>query len=58
MTNLHVNTEEQASLLERQTVALEKIAECLLYLTSEQIANTDANEQIRWLGDGLDDSLQ
>ena len=55
MTNLYVDTEEQESLLERQTIALEKIAECLLYLTSEQIANTDANEQIRWLGDGLDD---
>ena len=34
--------------------SLQQIADCLIFLTSEQVANDDAVSKIRWLGDGMD----
>ena len=37
--------------------SLEKISECLVYITGEQIANEQASKNLRWLGDGQDEYL-
>ena len=38
--------------------SLQRIADCMVYLANEQIADNSATSQLRWLGDGLDDPLQ